>query len=78
MIRIFAVDLVRDHHTRSFRLDHIPGAGWIAKVWSDHESMQQTHFTEWHRAERTLRTFAREIAELTTQGWLRTDVAAAS
>jgi len=77
MSPILALNLIRDGHVQSFRVDHIPGAGWIAARWSDHEPRQQKHVMDWHHAERILKTFALEIAELHRQGWLRTDLVSA-
>ena len=75
MTALFARKLVRAGHVRSFHIDYGPGGGWETASWTDEERTDPQRHTDWHRVERTLRQFTREIAELHREGWLEADIA---
>jgi hypothetical protein len=68
---LLATTLVRADHIRSFHVHPIP-AGWEAFKREDHRVVHQQRYTDWHRVERTLTRFRREIAALIEQGWRET------
>ena len=68
---LLAMTLVRAHHVRSFHIHPAPLDGWEASEREDHRVVQQQRYTDWHRVERTLTRFRREIAALLEEGWHR-------
>jgi hypothetical protein len=69
MSSVFAKTLVRAREIRSFEVAAAPSVGWQVKERSDQEIREQL-FSDWHRVERTLVRFSREISELKRQGWV--------
>lgn len=69
MPSLLAATLVRTHHIRSFHVGPSCPTGWEALQQHDGLVVQQQRYTDWHRVERTLDRFAREIAALREQGW---------
>jgi hypothetical protein len=49
-------------------LEHGP-AGWEIRTEDDHNVVRQAKYDDWHRVERALAGFHREIASLLAQGW---------
>jgi hypothetical protein len=66
---LFQKKLARASETRSFRIEHGPSAGWRTSELANDRLAHQHHRTEWHRVERDLARFAREIEALRRQGW---------
>ena len=66
---LLATTLVRADHSRSFQIHAARPAGWNATEQQDQRVVQQRHYGDWHRLERALTRFAREIHELREQGW---------
>jgi hypothetical protein len=64
--------LVRADRVRSFEVQPTSSVGWEASEREDQRIVQQQHHTDWHRVERTLARFSREIEELKEQGWRET------
>jgi hypothetical protein len=64
--------LVRADRVRSFRVQPTSSVGWEASEREGHHIVQQQCHTDWHRVERTLERFGREIEELKQQGWRET------
>jgi hypothetical protein len=69
---LLAMTLVRADHVRSFQIHPAYLAGWDASEHEDQRVVRQQRFTDWHRVERTLTRFRREIAALLEQGWQET------
>jgi hypothetical protein len=69
MSSVFAKTLVRAREIRSFEVAASPNVGWQVKEGTDKEIREQ-QFSDWHRVERTLLRFTREISELKRQGWV--------
>ena len=69
MHAVFAKTLVRDREVRSFEVAAAPSVGWQVKERTDQDTREQL-FSDWHRVERTLLRFTREISELKRQGWI--------
>ena len=66
---LFQKTLVRASETRSFRIDHIVSTGWRTCEMANDRVARQQQRTEWHRVERDLARFVREIEALRMQGW---------
>ena len=66
---LFQKTLTRASETRSFQVEHIPTAGWRTIELANDRLAHQQHRTEWHRVERDLARFAREIEALRREGW---------
>jgi hypothetical protein len=66
---LFQKTLVRASETRSFHIEQSAPVGWrTTATANDHVSLER-RCTEWHRVERDIARFAREIEELRRQGW---------
>ena len=66
---LLTTTLVRADHSRSFQILAAPSNGWQATKHQDQRIVQQQQYTDWHRVERALAHFAREIDALREQGW---------
>lgn len=69
MDRVFAKTLVRAREIKSFEVVPAPSVGWEVSVRSDQDLVQHK-YSDWHRVERALMRFTREISELRSQGWV--------
>ncbi len=66
---MFAVYLRHDEHVRLYSVsDRFPG-GWEIKSEEDERLTKHVWCHDWHRVERTLQMFRREVDALTAQGW---------
>ncbi len=72
MRNIVATTLVREGHVRSFQVRTAHPAGWETVEHEDRRVVRQQRYFDWHRLERTLDRFAREIAYLRERGWRET------
>jgi len=66
---LFAKTLVRANHVRSFQIHRALPLGWEVFERDGQRVVQQQRYTDWHRVERTVTRFSREVAELRRQGW---------
>jgi hypothetical protein len=66
---VFAKTLVRAQHIRSFEVARSTSSGWEISKRSDQQVVLRQWHTDWHRVERTMMTFMREISDLTHEGW---------
>ncbi|HJZ75711.1 MAG TPA: hypothetical protein VKE51_28450 [Vicinamibacterales bacterium] len=66
---LFQKKLVRASETRSFHIEQSQPAGWRTVAIANDRVSHERRRTEWHRVERDLERFAREIEELRRQGW---------
>jgi hypothetical protein len=66
---LIAKTLLRADHSCSFQILAAHPAGWEATEQRDRDVIQQQHYEDWHRVERALARFRREIDELRDQGW---------
>jgi hypothetical protein len=69
MPAVFRKTLVRAAETRSFLVVQNPTAGWQSRELANDRIARQQDRTEWHRVERDIARFGREIEELRRQGW---------
>ncbi|HEY7292101.1 MAG TPA: hypothetical protein VH583_19860 [Vicinamibacterales bacterium] len=67
---VFAKTLVREREKRTFEVAAVPNVGWQASERSDQDLISQCQCSDWHRVERVLSRFTREISELRRQGWM--------
>ncbi len=70
---LLAKTLVRDDQVRSFHVEPAPAVGWETSERADEQVVKQQRYTDWHRVERTLTRFTREIDVLREQGWREPD-----
>jgi len=66
---MFAKVLQQGEHTRRFSITERGRDGWEIREEHDDAILKQARYTDWHRVERDLARFTREIAELHRQGW---------
>jgi hypothetical protein len=66
---VFQKTLVRASETRSFHVEADASRGWRTVVSANNRIAHEKIRTEWHRVERDIAAFAREIEELQRQGW---------
>jgi hypothetical protein len=66
---LFQKTLVRASETRSFHVDKSAPVGWRTVSAANDRVSHERQRTEWHRVERDIERFAREIDELRRQGW---------
>jgi hypothetical protein len=69
MTAVFAKTLVRAGQVRSFQVDYKPADGWESAAWINQDAAESQRHSDWHRAERAVSRFMREIAELRREGW---------
>ena len=65
---VFEKTLVRAGNVRSFQILGGP-AGWEVVEQSEDNTARRLKYTDWHRVERTVERFTREIDELRREGW---------
>jgi hypothetical protein len=65
----FHKTLVRATETRSFHVERNESAGWRTLAIANDRVAHEQERTEWHRVERDLERFAREIEQLRRDGW---------
>ena len=56
-------------HVREYSVSARQGGGWEVKLEEDSTLKKHARYRDWHRVERTLVMFRREVAALTAQGW---------
>ena len=69
MTLVFQKTLVRAGEVRSFQVYQGSSAGWESSEQANHREAQRQSHTDWHRVERDLARFTREIAALRREGW---------
>jgi len=69
MTRVFAARLVNADHVRAFDIRAVSPNGWEVLERVDDRVIQQRYVSDWHRVERNLSQFTREIADLQARGW---------
>lgn len=66
---MFVMSLRFADHVREYSVSARQGAGWEVKLEEDRTLKRHARYHDWHRVERTLVRFRREVADLTAQGW---------
>jgi hypothetical protein len=67
---MFAVRLAHDDHVRLYSIRAAGTDGWEVRLEEDEKLRRLDHYHDWHRVERTLALFKREVSQLREQGWL--------
>ena len=66
---MFAIRLAHDDHVRLYSICAAGAAGWEVRLEEDQKLRRLDHYHDWHRVERTLALFKREVLQLREQGW---------
>jgi glutamine synthetase adenylyltransferase len=66
---MFTVRLRRADHIRQYSIRSTRTAGWEVSLEEDRRLTRQMRYDDWHRVERALEQFRREVADLAAQGW---------
>jgi hypothetical protein len=72
---IFDLSLRRADHIRRYFVRAVVPSGWEVRFEEDSELRRRNIYQDWHRVERALALFEREVVELMATGWrIATDV----
>jgi hypothetical protein len=66
---MFAVSLRRAGHVRRYSICALGIAGWEVRLEEDRAVQRLERYHDWHRVERAIALFEREVRELTAHGW---------
>ena len=66
---MFARELRKDAHTRRFLIQEKGTEGWEVRVEEDNAVLRRICYTDWHRVERAMAGFSRQIDALEETGW---------
>ena len=66
---MFEVSIRHDDRVRNYFVSNGTADGWEIKREENHRPTKHVWCHDWHRVERSLERFRREIADLTAQGW---------
>ena len=66
---MFAVRLSLADHVRLYSICPAGPAGWEVRFEEDQKLQRLDHYRDWHRVERTLALFEREVLALKEAGW---------
>jgi len=66
---MFVRTLRRQEHTRDYTISAAGAEGWEVRLEEDRTLRRLDHYRDWHRVERALASFEREVEELTSSGW---------
>lgn len=66
---MFAVCLRHADHVRQYSVSNPSAAGWEIKKEEDRTLRKHVWCRDWHRVERAMDSFRREVEDLTAQGW---------
>jgi hypothetical protein len=71
---MFHLSLQSADHVRRYSITAAP-LGWEVKLEEDREVRRNDLYLDWHRVERAMALFEREVLQLTANGWhLTTDI----
>jgi len=56
-------------HVRQYSICSTGVEGWEVRLEEDRTLRRLDHYRDWHRVERALAAFEREVEELTARGW---------
>lgn len=66
---MFDLRLRHAHHVRHYTITNVGGAGWEVRLEEDRMLRRLFRYQDWHRVERAMALFEREVTELRAQGW---------
>ena len=67
--RVLLKTLVHARHVRSLEVE-ASSDGWQVLERDDERVVQRQQYTDWHRVERRVTRFERDVTELRDQGWV--------
>jgi hypothetical protein len=70
IVFMFAKQLCRAGHTRTFSIKDMGTSGWEVRDEQDDRVLKAIHYTDWHRVERAMNMFNLQIDELESSGWI--------
>ena len=71
---MFKVSLRRAGHVRQYSISAHTPSGWEARLEEDRELRRRNVYQDWHRVERVMAMFRREVSELRASGWMVTEL----
>jgi hypothetical protein len=66
---MFVLSLQYDDRVRRYSICAAGASGWEVRLEEDQVVRRLDHYHDWHRVERALASFEREVVELTSRGW---------
>ena len=66
---MFALSLLRAEHVRHYSISPVAPSGWEVRCEEDETVQRLDHYEDWHRVERALKLFEREVSMLAERGW---------
>ena len=66
---MFNANLRQDDHVKHFSISATKPSGWEVRLEEDRMVRRLEHYQDWHRVERTLTQFQREVMRLKEDGW---------
>ncbi len=67
---MFCIRLLHNQHVREHSIVPVNPFGWEIKLEEDRELTRHVRYHDWHRVERALAAFEREVSELRSRGWV--------
>lgn len=56
-------------HVRHYSITSAEEWGWEVRLQEDDTLRRYDHYQDWHRVERAMAAFEREVDDLTSRGW---------
>ena len=66
---MFELSLLRAEHVRHYSIAPVAPAGWEVRCQEDETVQRLDYYEDWHRVERALMLFQREVSMLSEEGW---------
>jgi hypothetical protein len=66
---MYSVCLHHADHVRQYSIAPLEPHGWEVKFEEDRTLRHRAQYSDWHRVERELAKFRREVSELEASGW---------
>jgi hypothetical protein len=66
---MFSISIRNARETRRYSISSLGSSGWEVKLEQAGEITRLVHYHDWHRVERALALFQREVSDLTEHGW---------
>jgi hypothetical protein len=70
---MFSISLRNADQTRRYSISPLGAAGWEIRLEQEGQLTRHVFYHDWHRVERMLALFRREVSDLTQRGWQETD-----
>jgi hypothetical protein len=67
---MYRLSLRSAEHVRRYSICQAARSGWEVILEEDRTLRRRDHYEDWHRVERALALFEREVSALTADGWL--------